>query len=69
MKCILKNGLARFVTKHRLSTRLLFMLVIGTAFHSVASGQERPIQFAVDYAQFRLQRDFVYLEIYYSIPR
>ncbi len=69
MKVSFKIGLARARTRISLAHRLMTVLVILMAWPLVATGQDRQMQLAIDYAQFRLQQDFVYLEIYYSIPR
>ena len=33
------------------------------------AAQDKKIEFSVDHAKFRLQENYVYLEVYYSITR
>lgn len=47
------------------SAVLCFMLILS----SNVLGQNQKMEFFVDHAQFRLQENYVYLEIYYSITR
>lgn len=49
-------------------THSIFILFILFAVN-FAAADENMLEFAMDHAQFRLQDDYVYLEVYYSITR
>ena len=49
---------------HLLVAAILLLLLTLCAF-----GQVKKINFAIDFAQYRLQGNYVYLEVYYSITR
>ena len=45
---------------------LLVLLILSNL---LIGGEEKALQFSVDHSKFKLQKDYVYLELYYSIPR
>jgi len=49
--------------------KLLIILALTFLISFCVFGQNQKIEFFVDHAQFRLQQNYVYLEIYYSITR
>ena len=53
------------------SPKFITLIIIGLVciFSSDLFAQNQKIEFYVDYAQFRLQQNYVYLEVYYSIAR
>jgi len=50
--------------KHLFHALLILFILTMCAF-----GQGKKIDFAIDYAQYRLQENYVYLEVYYSVSR
>ena len=50
-------------------TRGFSIVLLILLFVPAASAEEGNLEFAMDHAQFRLQDDYAYLEVYYSITR
>ena len=45
---------------------LLVLLILSNL---LVGGEEKAFQFSVDHSKFKLQKDYIYLEVYYSVPR
>ena len=60
-----------FVLKRIKSSKSFIIIMMGFIYYlsNNLAAQDKKIEFSVDHAKFRLQENYIYLEVYYSITR